>query len=197
MYFVSSNKNKFAEIKAALSKYSINAGFLHDELEEIQSDKLEEIALHKGLDAYYKHEVPVIVEDDALFVNALNGFPGPYSSYVHKTIGNKGILCLLERRKQDVESNLGHNGLGKKISRKAQFVSVIAFCDKKVLKSFTASVQGEISKNIVGSKWGFDPIFIPKGYNTTFSKIEKKNSISHRAIALDKFAKWWIRKKSV
>jgi XTP/dITP diphosphohydrolase len=48
------------------------------------------------LEAFEKCGLPIIVEDAGLFVEALNGFPGPYSSYVYKTIGNEGLLKLME-----------------------------------------------------------------------------------------------------
>ena len=67
----------------------------------------------KAQDAFSKLKKPVIIEDDGLFINSLDGFPGPYSSYVFKTIGNKGILNLLKN------------------NRKAKFVSIITYCDKK------------------------------------------------------------------
>ena len=53
----------------------------------------------KAQDAFSKCKKPLIVEDDGIFIDSLGGFPGPYSSYVHKTIGNKGILNLLKYNK--------------------------------------------------------------------------------------------------
>ena len=64
-------------------------------IKEIQSDSLEEIALEKCRYAFSKIKSPVIVEDDGLFIEKLNGFPGQYSAFVFKTIGIKGILDLL------------------------------------------------------------------------------------------------------
>ncbi|MGI0082464.1 MAG: non-canonical purine NTP pyrophosphatase, partial [Nitrosopumilaceae archaeon] len=73
--FASSNKDKYEEASNILSKFGINLKFFRCKLQEIQADKLEEVALHKVLDAFSKCSRPVIIEDDGLFINSLNGFP--------------------------------------------------------------------------------------------------------------------------
>ena len=93
--FASSNINKFREAQKILSNFGIKLGFFKCTLEEIQSNSIKKIASQKAIDAYSQCRKPVIVEDDGLFIDSLNGFPGPYSSYVFKTIGNKGILNLV------------------------------------------------------------------------------------------------------
>jgi XTP/dITP diphosphohydrolase len=118
LFFASSNIHKFQEAKLILDDFGINLGFYKCDLEEIQSDSLQEIAKHKAIQAFQKCKKPILVEDDGLFIESLNGFPGPYSSYVFKTIGNKGILKLLKQ------------------NRKAKFVSIISFYDYKNYESF-------------------------------------------------------------
>ena len=173
VYFASSNKNKYGEAKEILSNFGIKLGFFKCALEERQSDTLKEVAHHKVLDAFGQCLRPVIVEDDGLFIKALNGFPGTYSSFVFKTIGNDGILKLLNTQ------------------RRAQFNSIIAYCDKKKrVLMFEGHISGKISKKPHGKKWGFDPIFIPDGKKKTFAQIKEKNFISHRYLALKKFASW-------
>ena len=181
VFFASSNKNKFAEAKEILSSFGINARFFPCELEEKQYDTLQKVAADKALNAFDQCLKPVIVEDDGLVINSLNGFPGPYSSFVFKTIGNNGILKLINTKRQ------------------ASFHSVIAFCDnKKKVRIFEAHISGKIAKKPQGKKWGFDPIFIPNGENKTYSQIQNKNLISHRYLALRKFASWFVRmKKSI
>jgi len=175
--FVSSNKNKYKEAKKILSNFGIRLGFFKYDLHEIQSHSIRDIASKKVTEAYSKCKKPVIVEDDGLFIESLNGFPGPFSSYVFKTIGNKGILRLV------------------KTNRKAKFQSVISYRDKKNgIILFDAIVQGKISKNSHGTGWGYDPIFIPNGNNQTYAKIPYKNTISHRYKALKKFSSWFVRK---
>ena len=173
--FVSSNLHKYQEAKSILGLHGISIDFHKFELEEIQSSSLKTIALKKATQAFEKFRHPIIVEDDGIFIEALDGFPGPYSSYVFKTIGNNGILNLLAK------------------NRNAKFVSVISFCDECNSKSFVAELNGTISKTIRGSGWGYDPIFIPQNSKKTFAQLENKNELSHRNIALNKFANWYLR----
>ncbi len=176
LLFVSSNIHKFKEAEKILNSFGIGLGFFKLNLEEIQSNSLKEIASKKARDAFSKCKKPVIIEDDGLFIDSLEGFPGPYSSYVFKTIGNKGILNLLNNK------------------RKAKFVSIITYCDKNTLQSFDAKIDGTISKSQKGKAWGYDPIFIPKNSKKTFSELNNKNEISHRYKALKKFSNWYLHK---
>ena len=176
LYFVSSNSHKYKEAKSILDSFGIKLGFLKLNLEEIQSNSLKEIAEKKAKDAFSKCKKPLIIEDDGMFIDSLNGFPGPYSSYVFKTIGNKGILKLVPSK------------------RKAKFVSIITYCDKKILESFDAKIDGTISKYQKGKGWGYDPIFLPKNSRKTFAEIDSKNELSHRFKALKKFSNWYLHK---
>ena len=107
LLFVSSNVHKFREAKKILNSFEIDVEFFKLTLEEIQSNSIGQIAIKKAQDAFSKCKTPLIIEDDGLHVNSLGGFPGPYSSYVQKTIGNQGILDLLKKfvRKFDLISN--------------------------------------------------------------------------------------------
>jgi XTP/dITP diphosphohydrolase len=127
------------------------------------------------------------VEDAGLFISRLSGFPGPYSAYVYKTIHNDGILKLLEGSKE----------------RDAKFQSVIGYCDQETVCEpifFEGVVNGEITlterKEQGKSGFGFDPIFEPSGIEKTFAEmtIIEKNRYSHRAMAIRKFAEWYIKK---
>ncbi|HZS74196.1 MAG TPA: non-canonical purine NTP pyrophosphatase [Candidatus Nitrosotalea sp.] len=178
VFFVSSNKHKFEEVEKIVSKFGLKLGLLKLPLQEIQADDLEDIAKHKALHAFSLCSKPVIVEDAGLFIKSLHGFPGPFSSYVFDTIGNDGILKLLD------------------VKRDAIFKSVIAYCERSgVVHLFGASVSGTISRKKYGTKWGFDPIFIPRGKNKPYSKLAEKNQISHRYLALEKFSNWYLNKK--
>lgn len=178
LVFASSNKNKYIEVKKILEKFGINVDFFRCSLTEIQSDFIKEIASKKVIDAFLKCKKPVIIEDDGLFIDSLNGFPGPFSSYVFKTIGNKGILKLVNAK------------------RNSKFQSIIVFCDsKKKPIIFEANVKGKISKSQRGKGWGYDPIFIPYGKSKTFAELSSKNELSHRYKALKKFANWYLNKQ--
>ncbi len=173
LYFASSNKHKFDEAKKILSTFNIELEFFRCNLLEIQSNDIKDIAVKKATEAFGLCKDSVIVEDDGLFINSLNGFPGPYSSYVFKTIGNNGILKLVLKNKS------------------ARFQSVIAYCDKSRNKLFSATLKGKISNRSRGTGWGYDPIFIPNGRSTTYAELSDKHKVSHRYRALKKFASWY------
>jgi XTP/dITP diphosphohydrolase len=151
---------------------------------EIQSNDLTAIASFAALQAARSKRCPVVSEDAGLFVNALGGFPGPYSSYVFKTLGTNGILRLMK------------NGS----KRGAFFQAAVAFCTPKTRpRCFTGVVDGVVSRKPRGTNgFGFDPIFIPRqGDGRTFAEMatEEKNALSHRAMAFAKFSKWFIAKR--
>jgi XTP/dITP diphosphohydrolase len=178
LYFVSTNHNKYLEIESILQKYHISVVFSKLVLTEIQSDSIEEIAIEKSKYAFAEISRPVIVEDDGLFICQLNGFPGQYSSYVYKTIGNDGILKLMNNSKQ----------------RFAIFKSSLAFSDDMNHYGFTGEAEGRIAFGITEGGWGYDPIFIPNGSDLTFGQLQvlnRKTEFSHRAKALNRFAQWY------
>ena len=186
VFFATGNINKFNEARSILSPYGISIGLLRMKGDEIQSDTLEEIAKSSAINAFKRTHLPIFVEDAGLFIEALNGFPGPYSAYVYKTIHNSGILKLMEKTRE----------------RRAEFQSVIAYCDQTFPEPqcFKGESKGEITlaerKLQSHPPFGFDPIFQPIGSEKSFAQmtIEEKNGFSHRAIAIQKFAKWFKKK---
>lgn len=166
--FVTSNKHKFSEAKLVLGEYGIELVHIPFDIPEIQSTNIKEIVINKVLEAIKIFEPPLIVEDAALHIEALNGFPGPYASYVYNTIGLEKILGLLRDE----------------VNRRAVFVAVGAVVYKKnIFKVFSSQVDGLISHEMRGDKgFGYDPIFIPEGHRKTFAEMEtaEKNMYSHR-----------------
>jgi len=180
LFFASSNEHKFQEAERILANLGMQINLFKTTLEEIQSNNLNDIAEKKAINAYDLIQKPVIIEDDGLFINSLNGFPGPYSSYAYDTIGNKGIMNLLENSQV----------------RDANFVSIIAYCDNDYgVKLFESSIPGKISSVIEKGGWGYDPIFIPDGESKTYANVSDKDKFSHRAAALTKFSNWFLDKQ--
>ncbi|MCX8172879.1 MAG: XTP/dITP diphosphatase [Archaeoglobaceae archaeon] len=173
MKFITTNENKFKEAKVLAEKYSIKIEWLKLEYDEPQGFDIEEIAKKSAEILSKKIKERFFIEDSGLFIHALNGFPGPYSSYVFKTIGNQGILKLMD-------------GIS---DRKAYFKAVVAYFDGDRVHTFEGVVEGEISTEIRGEKgFGFDPIFLYG--NRTFAEMgEEKNLVSHRSKALEKLFK--------
>ncbi|MCJ7637835.1 MAG: RdgB/HAM1 family non-canonical purine NTP pyrophosphatase [Nitrososphaeraceae archaeon] len=186
IYFVSHNIYKYSEIKSIVNNRitDLHLNFCKRNITEIQDQKIEKIAMEKARSAYNIVKKPIIIEDDGLFINSLNGFPGQYSSYVLKSIGNRGIIRLLKGYRD----------------RSAFFKSIFVYSNGIIVKVFYGKINGKISSTIKDDGWGYDPIFIPLNNNNdnnsdkTFAKLSKtnkKNELSHRRIALDKFVKWF------
>lgn len=184
LFFVSNNIHKYSEMKSILKDriIDIDLKFYKQNIIEIQGEKIEKIAIEKSISAYNIVNKPIIIEDDGLFIKSLNGFPGQYSSYVFKSIGNTGIIKLLKGSR----------------NRSAFFKSVFVYNNGVITKIFTGQIDGTISKTITTGGWGYDPIFVPRKKNITFGKLNEKNQkneVSHRRIALDKLVKWFNQNK--
>jgi XTP/dITP diphosphohydrolase len=183
IFFATNNLNKFDEARRVLAEYNVAVGMLRVKSLEVQSESLEDIAKASALDAFDKCRLPIIVEDAGLFIDALNGFPGPYAAYAYKTVGNQGLLRLMKSVK----------------ARSAHFESAVAYfsADLKSPVCFQGEVIGEITdeerRGSGRSGFGFDPIFKPLSSSKTFAEmgIAEKNEHSHRARALRKFAEWY------
>ncbi|MET1160685.1 MAG: RdgB/HAM1 family non-canonical purine NTP pyrophosphatase [Thermoprotei archaeon] len=166
--FVTSNKHKYLEVKPIAESYGFKIIMYPGAKIEIQSDDLLKIAKTAALQVYMETEKPVLVEDAGLFIKALNNFPGPYSSYVFKTIGCSGILKLLEGVRD----------------RSAVFKSAATLVYEPFIITAIGVTEGFIADKPRGSGgFGFDPIFIPLGSDKTYAEmsIEEKNKYSHRA----------------
>jgi XTP/dITP diphosphohydrolase len=176
---ITGNKHKAMEIREMLDElypgvFLIEIGSDVKKL-EMQSESLEEIAyisLKSAIEHLYISKWDSIwVEDSGLFIEALGGFPGPYSSYVLKKIGLEGILRLL-------------SGVS---NRRACYKAVIAYTLNGSIGVESGELCGSIAYNPDGLEgFGYDPIFIPEGYSETLARLgyRVKNRISHRARAV-------------
>jgi XTP/dITP diphosphohydrolase len=155
--FVTSNPGKIREAQARLEALGVEVVGTRRELEEIQSDSLDEVARHKARQLLGKVKPPFFIEDAGLSIDALEGFPGVYSSYVFRTIGNEGILRLL--------SSLPST------KRTATFHAVIAYVDPRSrIHLLRGQAHGRIAAKPRGEQgFGFDPIFLPQGSSRTFA----------------------------
>lgn len=182
--FASNNSEKVAEVTAILETFNIKVNPANLKIREIQADNLEDIAADSAKATAESAGKTVVVEDAGLFINNLNGFPGPYSSFVYRTIGCKGILRLM-RGVHD---------------RSAIFRSAVSYCQfHREPKVFTGETRGKLSlSERSGRKFGYDPIFIPEtASHKTFSEMSilEKNQVSHRYRAFKKLATWLLTEK--
>ncbi len=154
--FVTGNKIK-ADYMAEFLGMPINHTSL--ELDEIQSLDLKKIVEHKLRQAYRLLNRPVVVEDVSLEFKALGGLPGPFIKFFVEKVPFK-ILC----------SSVPNS------NRQAAAKCVIGFYDGVQIKLFEGGVQGKIAKKPQGAGgFGWDKIFIPKGYKVTRAALSKKD----------------------
>ncbi len=127
-----------------------------------------------------------IADDSGLEIDALNGEPGVFSARYAGEHGN---------HEKNIEKVLGQ--LLDIDQRGAQFRCVITLILEGKINQFEGIVRGTITREKSGSKgFGYDPIFIPEGYQKTFAEMtmEEKNPISHRGIAIDKMLEFLGKK---
>ncbi len=178
LLFVTSNPNKALEVRKILNKNGISFQHMDASYQEIQSSSLKTIATESARCLYERLKTPLFLEDSGLFIERLSGFPGPYSSYVYKTIGNSGVLKLM--------STIAN--------RASRFESVVAYAENdNDIHLFSGIVLGRIADKKKGKGWGFDPIFIPRNCDETYAEmgIESKQGVSHRYVAFTKFSNWF------
>jgi len=182
--FATSNRGKLEEARKILSPFGLSVEQYDGKGVEIQADTTHEVAIHASRAAAMTARRPVLVEDAGLYVGSLKGFPGPYSAHAFKTIGVSGIIALLRSAPR------------RRVDRAATFVSSVSYCvprGEPVL--FEGSVRGAISRRPRGREgFGFDPVFVPRGGTKTFGELslEEKCAVSHRGVAMRKFAKWYV-----
>ncbi len=176
LYFVTSNKGKLHEAQERFSSLGITIVQKDIGYPELQATTLEEVARFGVTNVQQQLTHPFILEDAGIFIHALHGFPGVYSSYVYHTIGLQGILRLLK-------------GVPEK-KRGATFRSVFAYAAPHAQPHFfTGECQGSIAMDEQGNEgFGYDPIFIPQGDTRTFAQMDtrEKNQFSHRGKSLEK-----------
>jgi len=207
--FVTTNPGKVAEAEEYLDESVHQLDF---DYPERQAEDIATVAAHGARAAYRHAGESVIVDDSGLTIDALGGFPGPYSSYVEDKLGI-GRVWELAREEDD---------------RSAAFRGVIAYCDgdpfaatpepvdderrgqdidagarasattdeqveegQLPVRLFEGVVPGTIVEPRGDGGFGFDPIFEFDGKTFAEMDTEEKNAISHRGRALAKFAEWF------
>lgn len=176
VYFVTGNEGKVREAREYLSGIESVEQVSYD-YTEIQSDDLTEIAATGAREAYEElgGDEGVLVDDAGLFVDAFDGFPGPYSAYVEDTVGVERVWRLASR-----EDN-----------RRAHFRTVLAYADETGVETFDGSVAGTLVAPRGEGGFGYDPIFEYNGQTMAEMTTAEKNAISHRGRALEAFAEWF------
>lgn len=190
LVFATGNSHKLQEVQSLLKE-----GFALSCLKDVNitedipetADNLVDNALQKAWYVYNKCGIPCFADDTGLEVEALDGAPGVYSARYagEEKDSMKNMLLLLENM----------NG---KENRNARFRTIIAYIDENEEEHiFEGEIRGTIIENMAGTNgFGYDPIFVPEGYDKTFAQLssEIKNTISHRARAMEKFLSYFNNK---
>jgi len=173
LYFITGNKNKLKEIRSMIP----NIRKIDMDLDEIQEIDPKKIIRAKMNEALKHHDGEFIIEDTSLYLDCLNGLPGPLIKWFMKTIGNEGL--------SDIALKSGNT--------KATAKTIIGYArSNKKTYFFTGSVKGNIIRPKGKTSFGWDPIFQPKGYKKSFAQMtrKQKNEISMRKKAAKKLKKF-------
>ncbi|KAI1721276.1 ham1 family domain-containing protein [Ditylenchus destructor] len=178
--FVTGNRNKLKEVQAVVGGFC-NIDNIDLDLEEIQGEP-REISRKKCQEAMSKTGKAVLVEDTCLCFNAFGGLPGPYVKYFLKQLHPEGLHKMLTGFED----------------KSAYALCTFAYCEgpKKDVHIFEGKIDGTIVEPRGPRTFGWDPCFEPLGYKQTYAEMsaELKNSISHRALALQKLCAFLEKK---
>ena len=191
--FITSNKGKIAALKRSF----LNAGSIDIKVNQVQADIVEpqlnniaDVSKYKAMEAFKILKKPILVEDGGLVIEALNGFPGPYTKYVLSTIGINGILKLMN----------GEN------NRAAKFVSFATFVgnDGTVCQFERFGDNFEIAyerKTVIHPDAWSDlwQVMYMKDYGKMLCEFSKQElsdftERSQTSGSLQQFAKWFLEK---
>lgn len=180
LVFATNNAHKLKEIRAILGNsieiLSLADIHCHADIPET-ADTLEGNARQKSRYVYEHYGLDCFADDTGLEVESLGGAPGVYSARYADGQGHDSQANMNKLLKEMEEKN----------NRKAQFRTIISLIEKGKERQFEGIVKGQITKEKRGeSGFGYDPIFQPDGYDTTFAELgsDIKNRISHRARAV-------------
>ena len=181
LIFASNNKNKVREMQNIIPpRYNILSLMDIGSTEEIKETgrTLEANAKIKAQYVYERYGKCCFADDTGLVVTALNGEPGVLSARYAGT-----------HRSPEDNMKLVLEKLGDNPNREARFITVVCLILRGKPYVFNGEVKGNITMEKRGYEgFGYDPIFMPSGYNLTFAQmpLEEKNRISHRRIAFGK-----------
>lgn len=186
--FASNNTHKLKEIKAMLPHgfelLGLNDIGCKEELPET-SATIEANSIQKARYVFEHYGIACFADDTGLEVMALDGAPGVDSAHYAG-----------EARNADANMALLLENLSSKSDRSAQFKTVITLVLPNETRTFEGIVKGKIIHEKRGDKgFGYDPLFVPDGYDQTFAEMpsDLKNRISHRALAFQKFMSFLLQ----
>ncbi len=175
---ISSNQRKLDELKLLLGD-DFEVEVMKFEYPELKLDDPCDISKAAAKMLAERVKKTVLVEDSGFFIDALNGFPGTSTKYVHNLIGIRGFLKLMKGMK----------------NRRCFYKSAVAICSQgRQPLCFLGIEEGTVAKKIRGTKgWGQDPIFIPKGKRNTYGELGYPDGFHpFRSNAVEKLKKYFF-----
>jgi len=178
------NTHKVHEIKKILTGINVELFTLSDlgiiiEIEE-DKDTLEGNAFKKAKEVSQACGIPALADDTGLFVDALDGAPGVYSSRYSGENATYDDNC--NKLLNELEGIRNEN-------KSAYFKTVVCYYESEDKNMFFNGIcKGKIIKEKRGNNgFGYDPLFVPEGFNKTYAEMndEEKNNISHRGKAFE------------
>ena len=185
LIIASQNQNKLVEFKKILGDkinlFSLSDIGLNQEIPENEKT-IKKNAIFKAKFVNTQTGKNVFADDTGLEIDSLNGEPGVYSARYSGVDRNsdKNIELVLRKLKN-------------KANRNSRFKTIISLIIDGKSVNFEGVVEGKITEEKRGSNgFGYDPIFQPNGYSSTFGEmsLKEKNKISHRSIAINKMVQY-------
>jgi XTP/dITP diphosphohydrolase len=165
LYFVSSNAQKHQDVAHIFRGSKSPPQPINRVLVEILSHDLAEVVREKAMAAYNQLRLPVIVEHGALYVDHLNGFPGPI------------VRFFWEKLEDDLPALIPVGA-----SRRAHVVQMVCFCDGRRLKTYQGRIDGHIADRRRGPRGiHWEPAFIPRGHHQTLGEMSVDSRIDAHA----------------
>lgn len=174
IYFITGNKDKLREAQSMWPEIG-GIEIDLDEIQEMDGKKIIETKLTEAIKQ--KPGINLMIEDQSLTIDGMNGLPGPLIKWFVKSMSLEGIAKLA----------------GTMGNQNSEAKTVIGYADKQGnINYFEATIKGKIVSPRGNIGWGWDFIFQPEGYNKTFAEMtmDQKNKLSMRRLAIEKLRKY-------
>lgn len=178
IHFLTGNEHKFREFRKEIPELErLDVG-----VPEIQASDARQIVKAKLVAASKLHEGPLLVEDTGLYLEAFNGFPGPYIKWMITKVGRKRMVEAVQ--------GLGNTGVEAR--------TLIGFYDGET-RFFEGITKGDLVMPQTDSEFDWDAIFRPEGYDKTYAEmtLEEKNKVSQRGKAIQKLRNFLVDNKFI
>jgi inosine triphosphate pyrophosphatase len=174
LFFLTGNKNKLDEVRRIIPEIKQKDIDL-PEIQEIDAHKIIKEKLIQALKSSATGD-EFVVEDTSLYLDCLNGLPGPLIKWFLTTIKNEGLYEICKRFD----------------NYNAEAKTLVGYSKGSEIKFFEGTAKGKITRPEIPTSFGWDSIFIPDGFEKTFAEMsrEEKNKISMRGLAFMKLREY-------